>query len=102
MYAVTEDLESGVKDMLASSVPLESIVAIGEAVAYPGELVFWVFDNQQGFYSRYHEWISRLGVLKELHNLPAFIDQLVRMASSRCSGLPPSRFWTTWSAGVSR
>jgi hypothetical protein len=78
MYAVTVDLEASLKTMLAYSVPLESIVVIEETVGYPGELVFQVFDNQQGFYSRYHEWVSCFLVLNELYNLPAFIDQLCK------------------------
>jgi superfamily II DNA or RNA helicase len=76
MYRFADDLEDTVRKALISGATLEEIVVVEEAVAYPGELVFQVFHSQQGFYSRYHEWMSCYLVLNELFNLPAFVDVL--------------------------
>lgn len=76
MYAVASDLEVTLRRLVGEVGP-ERIVVIEEAPLYPGELCFQLFDDaEQSFYSRYHEWVSRYMVLKELVNLSSFIDRL--------------------------
>lgn len=71
MYHTTTDL----RDAL-SQVDLARAVVVEQAPDFPGQLLFQPFDNEQGFYQRYQDWLSRYLVLNELSNLDAFADQL--------------------------
>jgi len=71
MYRTTTDL----RDAL-SGVDLSRVVVVESAPDFPGELLFQPFDNEQTFYLRYQDWISRYLVLNELSNLDAFVQQL--------------------------
>lgn len=70
VYALTEDLDA----VLAQTEPARLCV-VEESPTWPGELVFQAVD-QQAFYLRYREWVSRYGVLNEVYMLSAFVDQL--------------------------
>lgn len=70
MYALTDDLDA----VLAAGDPARLCV-VEESPDWPGELVFQAVD-QQDFYARYHEWLSRYGVLNEVYMLGAFVDRL--------------------------
>jgi superfamily II DNA or RNA helicase len=71
MYRTATDLRTALSD-----VDLARAVVVEEAPDFSGELLFQVLDNEQGFYQRYQDWMSRYLVLNELSNLDAFIRQL--------------------------
>lgn len=71
MYTTATDLREAL-----SGVDLDRTVVVEEAPDFPGELLFQPFDNEQGFYQRYQDWVSRYLVLSELSNLDPFVQQL--------------------------
>ena len=70
MYALEHDLDA----VLAGCEPA-SLCVVEEAPGFPGQLVFQTVD-QQGFYARYRDWVSRYGVLNEVYMLSPFVDEL--------------------------
>lgn len=70
VYALTENLDA----VLAAGDPARLCV-VEESPDWPGELVFQAVE-QQGFYQKYREWVSRYGVLNEVYMLGAFVDRL--------------------------
>lgn len=71
MYTTATDLREAL-----SGVDLDRTVVVEEAPSFPGELLFQPFDNEQEFYQRYQDWVSRYLVLNELSNLDSFVAQL--------------------------
>lgn len=71
MYRTTTDLHDALL-----KVDLPRTVVVEEAPNFSGELLFQPFDNEQVFYQRYQDWISRYLVLNELSNLDAFVRKL--------------------------
>lgn len=80
MLTVTRDLGSSILDLVRRGVLTKQIVIVEEHPDYPGQLVFQVLDDScdqdQQFYQKYQDWISRYFVLSQLHNFFDFVELL--------------------------
>lgn len=73
MYSTVEDLGAAIASMDPTR-----LVVVEQSDQFPGELVFQTGSDQQAFYSRYKDWLSRHLILNALFNLEAFLDLLKR------------------------
>lgn len=77
MYSIADDLESTLGQLVAAQPDaLPRLVVVEQSPSFPDQLVFQPLGDDQVFYSRYEEWLSRHLMLNEFFMLADFVAHL--------------------------